>query len=119
MDNEVNKYIASQPSPQKQILERLRQLIRKTAPLAKEGMNYGVPAFKLNGNLILYAAFKEHVGLYPEPDTIKVFEKELKDYETSKGTIKFKLDKPIPYDLIEKIIKYKYQKKTSTVPKQT
>jgi len=108
MDERVNQYIDEQKSPQREILQQLRKLIQKVAPLATESMSYGVPAFKLNGgNLILYAAFTNHVGIYPEPETIKVFAKELSSYETAKGTIKFKLDKPIPYGLIEKIIKYR------------
>lgn len=110
MNSEVKKYFDKQKSPQKEILKKIRTLIQNTAPLAKECMSYGAPAFKFNGILVLYAAFKNHIGLYPEPEAIKVFKKELLTYETSKGTIKFSLDKPIPYDLIEKIIKYKYNK---------
>lgn len=92
-------------------MKKLRKVIRSSAPLAEEVMSYGVPAFKVNGRLLTaYAAFKEHVGLYPEPETIKSFEKELKNYTTSKGAIQFRLDTPIPYDLIEKIITYKYNK---------
>jgi len=107
MDEKVTQYIDKQKSPQKEILEKLRRLIQKTAPSATEAMSYGVPAFKLNGNLILYAAFSNHIGIYPEPDTITAFAKQLAGYETTKGTIKFKLDKPMPYDLIEKIVKYR------------
>ena len=107
MNEEVKKYIEKQKSPLPQILKKIRKLILKIAPLAKESMSYGVPAFRLKGGLVLYAGFKEHIGLYPEPKVIKAFKKELSPYETSKGAIKFKLDEPIPYDLIEKIIKYK------------
>ena len=110
MDAEVKKYFDKQKPPQKEILVKLRELIKKTAPLAQEGMGYGAPAFKLNGNLVLYAAFKSHIGIYPEPETILVFEKELAGYETSKGAIKFQLDQPIPYGLIKRIIKYRYEK---------
>jgi uncharacterized protein YdhG (YjbR/CyaY superfamily) len=110
-DKKVDEYIDKQKSPQKEILQKLRKLIQKSAPSATEAMSYGVPAFKLNGNLILYAAFTSHIGIYPEPDTIKVFAKDLAEYETAKGTIKFYLDKPIPYGLIEKIVKYRVQMK--------
>lgn len=72
-------------------------------------MIYGAPAFKLDGKQILYAAFKEHVGIYPEPEVIDHFKKELENYQTSKGTIKFDLGRSIPYELIEKIIIYKYK----------
>ena len=108
MDKKVSEYIEKQPSPQKEILKKIRELIRKLIPTAIEKMSYGAPAFRLDDKQILYAAFKNHVGIYPEPEIIEKFKKELKDYETAKGTIKFNLDKPIPYDLIEKIIVEKY-----------
>jgi uncharacterized protein YdhG (YjbR/CyaY superfamily) len=109
MKDEIQLYIDKQAPLQKEILEKLRKPIKKSAPLATEAMSYGVPAFKFKGNLVLYAAFKNHIGIYPEPKTIQVFKNELKNYDTSKGTIKFALDKQIPYDLIEKIVKYKYK----------
>lgn len=107
MNIEVGQYIDKQAPLQKEILLKIRKLILKAAPLATEAMSYGVPAFKLNGILIMYAAFTNHVGIYPEPQTIKAFKKELMDYEISKGTIRFKLAEPIPYRLIEKIVKYR------------
>lgn len=109
MDDQVKQYFAKLKSPQKEILEKVRQTIQKSAPQAKERMSYGVPAFVLQGGPILYAAFKTHIGLYPEPATIKKFAFELKNYETAKGTIKFPLDKPVPFDLIGKIVRYKNQ----------
>lgn len=114
MNDEIKKYIDKQKPQQKKILIQLRKMIKKMAPLAEEGMSYGVPAFKLNGNLVVYAAFKNHIGIYPEPETILAFAKELESYETAKGTIKFKLDEPVPYKLIEMIIKYKYEKLTKS-----
>lgn len=109
MDKKVSEYIAKQPSPQKEILIKIRELIGKLIPDAEEKMSYGAPAFKLNGKQVLYAAFKEHIGLYPEPEIIQKFKKELENYETATGTIKFSLTKPIPYDLIEKIVIEKYR----------
>ncbi|MFA5532446.1 MAG: DUF1801 domain-containing protein [Candidatus Shapirobacteria bacterium] len=109
MDQKVNEYIAKQKSPQKEILVKIRNLIKKIIPKAEEKMSYGVPAFRLNNKEILYAVFKNHVGIYPEPEIIEKFKEELKDFETAKGTIKFSLDKSIPYDLIKKIIIYKYK----------
>lgn len=103
MDDAIKKYFAKLKSPQKEILEKVRQTIQKSVPRAKERLSYGVPAFMLKGGPVLYAAFNTHIGLYPEPTTIKKFTKELKVYETAKGTIKFPLDRPIPYDLIAKI----------------
>lgn len=109
MNNEqVTKYIEKQAPLQKELLTKLRKLIHQLAPEALEAMSYGVPAFKLdNKNLIVYAGFKEHIGIYPEPSCIKAFEKELKGYETSKGTIKFKISSPLPIELIKRIIKYR------------
>ena len=108
MDQKISEYIASQDFRQKEILIKIRKLIKKLLPNAEERMSYGVPSFKLNGKAILYAAFKHHVGIYPEPKIIEFFKDELEKYETAKGTIKFSLDKPIPYDLIEKIVIHKY-----------
>lgn len=111
MKNNIQIYIENHDTQKKAILEKMRKLIKKSAPLAQECMSYGVPAFKLNnGNLIMYAAFKNHIGIYPEPDTILAFAKELANYKTAKGSIKFMLDEPIPYPLIKKIITYKYKK---------
>lgn len=110
MDKTISEYIDKQKSPQREILVKVRELIRKLVPEAEEKMSYGVPAFKLDGKSILYAAFKEHVGLYPEPEVISVFKEELKGYQTSKGTIKFAINEPIPYDLISRIITFKFKK---------
>ncbi len=103
----IDEYIASFQNDIQEILQKIRRLIQKTAPDATEAMSYGVPAFNLNGNLVLFAAFKKHIGLYPEPSGIEAFKKELSEYETAKGTIKFPLDRPIPYDLVKKIVKYR------------
>jgi len=111
MDKKVQEYINKQKFPQKEILQKIRRLIQNAVPSALEVMSYGVPAFKLNGTLIMYAAFTNHIGIYPEPETIAVFKKELMGYETAKGTIKFKIAETIPYELIEKIIKYRVRMK--------
>lgn len=107
MDDQVKQYFVKLKSPQKEILQKVRQTIQKSAPEASEKLSYGVPSFVLKGGSIMYAAFKTHIGLYPEPEAIKKFAIELKNYETAKGTIKFPLDKPIPFDLIGKIVSYK------------
>ncbi len=108
MNKEVDNYIKRQKSPQKEILKKIRKLIKNRIPLAEERLVYGVPAFQLHGKSVLYASFKKHIGLYPEPKIIETFRNELQTYQTSKGTIKFYLDKPIPYDLIRRIISEKY-----------
>jgi uncharacterized protein YdhG (YjbR/CyaY superfamily) len=106
---QITAYINKQTSPQKEILNELRQFIKKILPQAEEGLKYGVPAFKMNGKVLMYAAFKAHVGLYPEPEVIEAFSDELKNYQTAKGTIQFKLDQPLPYELIKKIVLYKFK----------
>jgi uncharacterized protein YdhG (YjbR/CyaY superfamily) len=104
----IDEYISTFPRDIQAILQNIRKTIREVAPGAEEVIGYGVPAFKLKGEYLAYfAAFKKHVGFYPLPSAIKRFEKELSDYETSEGTIKFPLDKPIPYSLIEKIVEFR------------
>ncbi|MBN2754676.1 MAG: DUF1801 domain-containing protein [Candidatus Goldbacteria bacterium] len=107
---EVTAFIEKYPKDVKSILDKIRALIHKAAPEAQEAMGYGVPAFKLNGNLVFFAAFKKHIGFYPNGDSaMKKFKKELAEYEQSRGTIRFPLDKPIPYGLITEIVKFRAQ----------
>lgn len=114
----MDEYIEKKKSPQKEILKKLRKIIQESAPNSQEAMSYGVPAFKLNKeDIILFAAFKEHVGIYPKPSAIVAFKDELTKYRTSKGTIQFSLDKPIPYSLVKKIVEFRIKeiiKKQST-----
>jgi uncharacterized protein YdhG (YjbR/CyaY superfamily) len=104
---DVDEYIAGFPEDVRSRLIKLRKTIREAAPQATETINYGIPTFRLNGNLVHYAAFKKHIGFYPAPSGINAFENELKPYEVSKGTVKFPLDKPIPYELVREIVKYR------------
>jgi len=103
----VDDYIATFPVKTQQGLKKIRKVINQAAPQAEEVFAYGVPAVKLNGVLVCFAAFKNHIGFYPMPSGIKAFKKELSDYETAEGTVKFPIDKPTPFDLIEKIVKYR------------
>jgi uncharacterized protein YdhG (YjbR/CyaY superfamily) len=106
----VDEYIAAFPKNVQDILEELRRVIRESAPDAEEAINYGIPTFKLNGgNMVHFAAFKSHIGFFPTPTAIVAFKKELSGYKTSKGTIQFPLDKPIPFDLIRKIVKFRVE----------
>ncbi len=107
--NSVDEYLKSLPKNTRKILNTLRLVIRKTAPQAQEVLSYGVPAFKLNGILVLYAGFKNHIGFYPQPSAIKKFTNELQQYETSEGTIRFPLSEPLPLDLIVKIVEFRIQ----------
>lgn len=90
------------------MLTNVRNLIQKTAPAATEAISYGIPTFKLNGkNLVHFAAYKTHFAFYPASEAIEVFKKDLVDFETSKGTIRFPLNKPLPMDLIKKITEFR------------
>ncbi len=111
MDNDIKKIediINTSPDEIKDRLIKLRELVRKEAPDVTEKLGYGVPAFYLNGPLIYYSPFKNHIGFYPaNGDVFKEFDNELKDFETSKGTIKFPHNKEISWDLINTIIKFR------------
>jgi len=108
VNKKITDYLSNLDPRQKEVMLKIRKVIKTKLPQAEEKMNYGVPSFKFNGKSIMYAAFKNHVGIYPDPKIIEFFKDNLERYETSKGTIKFNLDKPVPYDLIEKIVIYKY-----------
>jgi uncharacterized protein YdhG (YjbR/CyaY superfamily) len=99
----ISEYIAAFPKDVQKILEQIRSVIQIAAPEAEETINYGIPTFKLKGNLVHFAAFKKHIGFYPTPSGIEAFRIELAAYEVSKGTVRFPLDKPVPYDLIKRI----------------
>lgn len=112
MLKEVERYIEKAPLNVQKILKKIRLIIKKDFGEGLEVMNYGVPGFKKDTkHFVLYAALKNHVGLYPHPSIIRHFEDELKPYKTSKGGIQFKLKDPIPYNLIEKISKHSFREK--------
>lgn len=104
----INEYIETAPKDVRDILKKIRQIIRTAAPKAEETINYGIPTFKLSGkNLAHFAGFKAHIGFYPTPSGIEAFKKELSAYKGAKGSVQFPLDKPIPYGLIKKIVKFR------------
>ena len=103
----VDEYIALFPKDVQEILEKVRTTIRNVAPDAKEIINYGIPTFTLNGNLVHYAAFNNHIGFYPTPSGIDKYKNELSAYDGAKGSVKFPLDKPIPYALITEIVTFR------------
>ena len=103
----VEEYIAGFPKDVQKILEKIRSTIRKAAPDAEETIKYRMPTFILKGNLVHFAAFKEHIGFYPIPTGIEAFANELSGYEGGKGSVRFPLDKPIPFRLISKIVKFR------------
>lgn len=105
--NSVDKYIASSPPSVRPILRKIRQTVRLAAPEASEVISYGMPAFRLHGILIYFAAFKSHIGAYPPVSGDKPLMNELRRYRGPKGNLKFPLDEPIPYGLIRKIVRFR------------
>ena len=101
----VDEYIKTFPADIQKILKQVRQTIKESAPQAEETINYQIPTFKLNGNLVHYAAFKNHIGFYPGSKAIKDFQKDLAKFKSSKGAVQFPIDKPMPSSLIKKIVK--------------
>lgn len=106
---DVDNYIAGFPEKIQTLLEEMRQTIRKAAPDAEEKIGYGIPTFTLNGNLVHYAAFKNHIGFYPAPRGLEAFKEELSGYKGAKGSVQFPFDKPLPLDLVAKITKYRIE----------
>jgi len=103
----IDEYI-SQFSPEVQeILKKIRKVIKESAPDAEEKISYQMPAFALHGNLVYFAAFKKHIGFYPTSSGIEAFKEELAKYVGGKGSVQFPLDKPIPYELISEIVKFR------------
>jgi uncharacterized protein YdhG (YjbR/CyaY superfamily) len=102
----IDEYIADFPRDVQPLLEKVRAAIRKAAPDATEAISYRMPTFKLQGNLIHFAGYNHHIGLYPGSRPIEEFKDELSKYKTSKGTVQLPLDKPIPVGLIAKITKF-------------
>lgn len=105
--DEIGRYISGFPPEVQEILQKVRQTIRDAAPDAVEAISYQIPTFKLNGNLVHFAAYKKHIGFYPTSSGIEHFKDELSAYTTSKGAIQFPLDKPVPYKLIRKITTFR------------
>jgi uncharacterized protein YdhG (YjbR/CyaY superfamily) len=103
----IDEYILSFPRDGQKKLRDIRSLVQKIIPQASEAIKYSMPTFVLNGNLLHFAAFKKHIGLYPTPSAIIKFKKELSKYSTSKGTIQFPIDEPLPINLITKIVKFR------------
>lgn len=101
----VDEYIARFPEDVRDILTRIRATIREAAPEAEERIGYQMPAYYLNGPLIYFAAHKRHIGLYPTPAGTAAFEAELSAYKRAKGSVQFPLDRPIPYDLIGRLVR--------------
>ena len=103
----IDEYIATFPASTRALLQQMRTTIAKAAPKAEEAISYGMPTFKLQGNLVHFAGYKNHIGFYPAPSGIVSFAEDLKKYQTSKGAIQFPIDEKLPLALVTKIVKFR------------
>ncbi|MBF7090002.1 DUF1801 domain-containing protein [Flavobacterium sp. ALJ2] len=113
----IDEYIAGFPVEIQEILEQVRQTIKRAAPNAEEKISYAIPTFTLNGNLVHFAAFKNHIGFYALPSGNEAFQEELSVYKSGKGSIQFPLNKPMPLDLITKIINLRVKQNLDKIKK--
>jgi len=109
----IDDYIATFPREVRVVLEELRQTIREAAPEVEEAIRYQMPTFRLNGNLVHFAAYKNHIGFYPTPSAIKRFKEKLSAFKTSKGAIQFPLKEPIPFALVKEIVRFRVKENMS------
>ena len=116
---DVDNYIAGFPAEVQQILQKLRETIQATAPHAQETINYGIPTFTLEGNLVHYAAFKNHIGFYPAPSGLEAFKDALAGYKGAKGSVQFPLDQPLPWDTIIAIVKFRIEENLAKAVEKT
>lgn len=114
----VDEYIGRYPDDVQRILRRMRSTVREAAPEAKEVISYGIPTFKLHGYLVHFGAFKDHIGFFPTSSGVSAFEKEVENYKTGPGTIRFPFDKPIPYGLVTKIVKFRVKENSRASAKR-
>ncbi|MCF7952983.1 MAG: DUF1801 domain-containing protein [Spirochaetales bacterium] len=113
MKNSVEEYIISKPEGVRSILEKVRKIVCQTAPDAEESISYGMPAYKLNGKpLVYFGAQKKHLGLYAAPSGHEAFAEKLSPYKQGKGSVQFPYEKPIPYDLIKEIVKFRVKEES-------
>jgi len=103
----VDEYISAFPPSAQKILKDVRKTIHEAAPQAEDVISYNMPAVKLKGVLVYYAAYEKHIGFYPTASPIEVFKDQLSDYKFSKGAIQFPIDEPMPFDLITRIVKFR------------
>jgi uncharacterized protein YdhG (YjbR/CyaY superfamily) len=114
-------YISAFPVETQKRMEKIRAIVKRAAPLAEEVISYGMPSFRLNGRLLYFAAFRNHIGFYPMATGVEAFKSLLADYKWAKGSIQFPLSKPLPMNLISDIVKFRVQEnlaKAKTVPKK-
>ena len=109
----VDEYIMQFPQQVQRILQEMRRLIKDIAPEAEEKISYQMPTYYLHGNLVHFAAYKNHIGFYPTPSGIEAFKEELSSYKSAKGSVQFPINRPIPFDLIRKIVAFRAAKNRS------
>jgi uncharacterized protein YdhG (YjbR/CyaY superfamily) len=114
----VDDYISAFPPAMQAILQELRATIKKAAPKAEEVISYNMPGYKLNGMLVWYAGYKNHIGFYPKPSGLQTFQKELAGYKGSKGAVQFPIDQPMPLNLVTKIVKFRIKENAATAGKK-
>ena len=105
--DDIDSYIATFPKSTQALLEEVRTTIQKAVPEAEECINYGMPTFKLKGNMVHFAAYANHIGFYPAPSGISTFADELLGYKSAKGSVQFPIDQPLPLDLIKRISEFR------------
>ena len=110
---DFDDYVERFPKDVQQRLQKMRLAVKKAAPQAKEKISYGIPAFTLNGMLVWFAAFKNHIGFYPRTSAIAAFKKELSAYKGAKGSVQFPFDKSLPLPLISRIVKFRVKENLS------
>lgn len=114
----VDGYISGFPKDTQDILQQIRATIKSAAPDSTELIKYGIPTFVLHGNLVHFGGYKNHIGFYPAPSGITQFEYELEPYKTGKGTLQFPLNKPLPLDLILRIVKFRVEQNMEKAQKK-
>jgi uncharacterized protein YdhG (YjbR/CyaY superfamily) len=105
----VDKYIEQFPKEVQKTLRKIRAVIKRAAPNSTERISYQMPTYTMNRNLVHFAGYKKHIGFYPTPSGISAFRKQLALYEGAKGTVRFPIDRPIPFDLIARIVRYRVE----------
>lgn len=105
----IDQYIQAQPEDVREVLAELRETIRRAAPEATEKISYRMPTFDYFGNLVHFAAFKNHIGFYPTPSGIEAFRDELQRYKHAKGSVQFPLTEPLPLDLVARIVRFRVE----------
>jgi uncharacterized protein YdhG (YjbR/CyaY superfamily) len=114
----IDEFIGQFPPETQAILQQVRDTIKSAAPDATETISYGIPTFQFHGNLVHFSGYAHHIGFYPGANGVHEFARELSGYKTSKGTVQFPLDKPIPFDLIRRITEFRLQENLEKVKKK-